>query len=99
VGAAAARAAAEEGGRRAAAVAAGDEPPPGRRWRPIHGLLELARRNRERRDRLFEELGREWLEGEETARLVAGVEALADDLEGRLSSPRSAAAPAAAPAP
>jgi CHAD domain-containing protein len=82
--AAAERAAAEEGGRLAAAVAAGDEPPPGRRWRPIHGLLELARRNRERRERLFEELGREWLEGEETARLLAGVEALADELEGRL---------------
>lgn len=87
----------------AAVEPAGVEPPTpaAGRWDVVAGLLALARRNRERRDKLFTQLAKGWLSGPKTANLAAAVGGLAARLEaqavvGRASEP---AAPQPAPAP
>lgn len=63
----------------------------GAAWRPVDGLLTLARRNRERRDRLYGELRERWLgEGEggvERDELETAVRALLRWLDAGFSPP------------
>lgn len=74
-------------------------------WSPVDGLLAVARRNRQRRDRLFRELREGWLaeSGEEAPRrheLAAAVRNLAHWLEAGFSPPPPASdepAPTTAP--
>jgi CHAD domain-containing protein len=63
-------------------------------WEPVQGLLELARRNRRRRDALFAELAAGWLgeDGDERRRLETAVGELAGWLEAGFSPPPPASA-------
>ena len=75
----------------AAAVAAeaGEEPrvvsAAAGRWDVVGGLVALAGRNRERRDRLFAALTERWLTGPGTADLAAAVGGLAARLEAEVA--------------
>ena len=88
----AAAVAAESGGApRVVTAAAG-------RWDVVGGLVALAARNRERRDRLFASLAERWLAGPGTADLAAAVGGLAARLEAEVAVAAAAERLRAAPA-
>lgn len=67
------------------------------RWDVVGGLVALAARNRDRRDRLFAELAGEWLAGPKTADLAAAVGGLAARLEATAAVAAASEALRAAP--